>query len=102
MISSSEWYRHSQCVSIRLDASCSTCTVHMFLSSQVVRERLVCHGIVGHQGCKEHIMSVDVTCRFVAPMLSISSKQLNFYMEKVGQKIMSRIFFIFKVFIFSI
>lgn len=64
----------------------------MFLSSQVVRERLVCHGIVGHRGCNEHIMSVDVTCRFVAPMLSISSKQLNFYMEKVGQKIMSRIF----------
>lgn len=34
-------------------------------------------------------MSVDVTCRFVATMLSISPKQLNFYINKVGPKIMS-------------
>ncbi|KAA8590533.1 hypothetical protein FQN60_014467, partial [Etheostoma spectabile] len=50
---------------------------------KVVRERLVCRGIVGRQGCNELIMSVDVTCRFVAPMLSISSKQLKFYTKKV-------------------
>lgn len=29
-------------------------------------------------------MSVDITCRFVAPLLSISSKQLNFYIKKVS------------------
>ncbi|XP_034061831.1 LOW QUALITY PROTEIN: hydrocephalus-inducing protein homolog [Gymnodraco acuticeps] len=57
-------------------------------SPKLVRERLVCHGIVGNQGTKELIMSVDVTCRFVAPMLSISSKQLKFYIEKVpGQSL---------------
>lgn len=74
----------------------------MFLSSQVVQERLVCHGIVGRQGCCELIMSVDVTCRFVAPMLSFSSKQLKFYMEKVGQKIISPGYFDLKLYIFSI
>uniref|UniRef100_A0A665UQV0 Hydin adenylate kinase-like domain-containing protein n=1 Tax=Echeneis naucrates TaxID=173247 RepID=A0A665UQV0_ECHNA len=55
-------------------------------SSKVVRERLVCHGIVGRQGCSELIMSVDVTCRFVAPMLNISPKQLNFCVQKVPGK----------------
>ncbi|XP_049928998.1 hydrocephalus-inducing protein homolog isoform X2 [Epinephelus moara] len=70
------------------------CSVDMVLtgssdSPKVVRERLVCHGIVGCQGCSELIMSVDVTCRFVAPMLSISSKHLKFYIEKVpGQCLM--------------
>ncbi|KAK2841889.1 hypothetical protein Q5P01_012089 [Channa striata] len=64
------------------------CSVDMVLtgisdSSKVVRERLVCRGIVGHKGCCEQIMSVDVVCRFVAPVLSISPKQLNFYKEKV-------------------
>ncbi|XP_029378255.1 hydrocephalus-inducing protein homolog [Echeneis naucrates] len=67
------------------------CSVDMVLtgssdSSKVVRERLVCHGIVGRQGCSELIMSVDVTCRFVAPMLNISPKQLNFCVQKVPGK----------------
>ncbi|XP_075327326.1 hydrocephalus-inducing protein homolog [Odontesthes bonariensis] len=52
-------------------------------SPKVAHERLVCHGIIGHQGCQETIMSVDVTCRFVAPVLNISSKKLNFYIKKV-------------------
>ncbi|XP_077955507.1 hydrocephalus-inducing protein homolog isoform X2 [Gasterosteus aculeatus] len=52
-------------------------------SPKVVQERLLCHGIVGRQGCKELIMSVDLTCRFVAPMLRISSRQLKFHLEKV-------------------
>ncbi|XP_039456431.1 hydrocephalus-inducing protein homolog [Oreochromis aureus] len=50
---------------------------------KVVRERLVCYAIVGQQGYQEKIMSVDITCCFVAPLLSISSKQLNFYIKKV-------------------
>ncbi|XP_040894088.1 hydrocephalus-inducing protein homolog [Toxotes jaculatrix] len=67
------------------------CSVDMVLmgssdTSKVVRERLVCKGIVGHQGCYEIIMSVDVTCRFIAPVLNISSKQLNFYIEKAPGK----------------
>ncbi|XP_008288806.1 hydrocephalus-inducing protein homolog [Stegastes partitus] len=51
-------------------------------SPVVVRERLVCQGIIGAQGSNEHIMSVDIICRFVAPVLSISSKELNFYIKK--------------------
>uniref|UniRef100_A0A672JE40 Uncharacterized protein n=1 Tax=Salarias fasciatus TaxID=181472 RepID=A0A672JE40_SALFA len=47
-------------------------------STRVVRERLVCRGIIGQQGTLEKIMSVDVVCHFVAPLLSISPKQLNF------------------------
>ncbi|XP_037622519.1 hydrocephalus-inducing protein homolog isoform X2 [Sebastes umbrosus] len=67
------------------------CSVDMVLtgscdSPKVVQERLVCHGIVGRQGCNKLLMSVDVTCHFVAPMLSISSKQLKFYIEKVPGK----------------
>ncbi|XP_034542457.1 hydrocephalus-inducing protein homolog isoform X2 [Notolabrus celidotus] len=70
------------------------CSVDMVLtgssdSPKDVKERLVCRGIVGQLGCNEHIMSVDVTCRFVAPMLSFSSKQLNFYIQKdPGQNLM--------------
>ncbi|XP_061629909.1 hydrocephalus-inducing protein homolog [Phyllopteryx taeniolatus] len=52
-------------------------------SPKVVREYLVCCGIVGHQGIKEHIFSVEVMCQFVTPMLSMSSQQLNFYIEKL-------------------
>ncbi|XP_074533739.1 hydrocephalus-inducing protein homolog [Halichoeres trimaculatus] len=67
------------------------CSVDMVLtgssgSPKDVRERLMCRGIVGQQGCKEHIMSVDVTCRFVAPVLSFSTKQLDFYIQKVPGK----------------
>uniref|UniRef100_A0A3P8U8F5 HYDIN axonemal central pair apparatus protein n=1 Tax=Amphiprion percula TaxID=161767 RepID=A0A3P8U8F5_AMPPE len=55
-------------------------------SPMVVRERLVCQAIIGAQGSYEQIMSVDITCRFVAPVLSISSKELNFYLKKVGHE----------------
>ncbi|CAB1432186.1 unnamed protein product [Pleuronectes platessa] len=51
-------------------------------SNKVVQERLLCKAIVGQQGSYEVLMSVDVTCRFVAPVLDFSSKQLNFYIEK--------------------
>ncbi|XP_054633597.1 hydrocephalus-inducing protein homolog [Dunckerocampus dactyliophorus] len=51
-------------------------------SPKVVKENFVCCGIVGLQGIKEHIMSVEVTCQFVTPMLTMSSQKLNFYIEK--------------------
>uniref|UniRef100_A0A8D3BS88 HYDIN axonemal central pair apparatus protein n=1 Tax=Scophthalmus maximus TaxID=52904 RepID=A0A8D3BS88_SCOMX len=64
------------------------CSVDMVLtgssdSPKVVRERLVCRGFVGNQDSYKLIMSVDVACRFVAPVLSISAKQLNYYIENV-------------------
>lgn len=55
----------------------------------------MCQAIVGCQSSYDHIMSVDVTCQFVATMLSISPKQLNFNMNKVGPKIMSTVHYIF-------
>ncbi|XP_046889403.1 hydrocephalus-inducing protein homolog [Hypomesus transpacificus] len=51
-------------------------------SPKLVRERLVCHAILGHQSGTERILAVDVTCSFVAPVVHISSQQLNFYLEK--------------------
>lgn len=45
----------------------------------------MCRGFVGNQDSYKLIMSVDVACRFVAPVLSISAKQLNYYIENVGQ-----------------
>ncbi|KAF7656193.1 hypothetical protein LDENG_00045060 [Lucifuga dentata] len=67
------------------------CSIDMVLtgssdSPKMVQERLVCYGLVGLQNCYEQIMTVDVTCHFVAPMLSISTKKLNFYIEKVPGK----------------
>ncbi|KAG7333195.1 hypothetical protein KOW79_003330 [Hemibagrus wyckioides] len=58
-----------------LEGSCDT--------PKVVRERLLCHAIVGNQNGKEHIMTVDITCQFIAPVLNISPQQLNFCVEKV-------------------
>ncbi|KAM6936867.1 hydrocephalus-inducing protein homolog [Xenentodon cancila] len=64
------------------------CSVDMVVtafsdSPKVVKERLVCRGIIGNQGCQETIMSVDVTCCFVAPVISISSEKLKFSVKKV-------------------
>lgn len=50
---------------------------------QVVREKLVCHAVVGRQYEKEVIMTADVTCQFVSPAVDISSQQVSFYVEKV-------------------
>lgn len=49
----------------------------------------MCHTIVDQQSSYDHIMSVDITCHFVTSMLSFSPKQLNFYIKKVGEKILS-------------
>lgn len=50
---------------------------------QVVREKLVCHAVVGRQYEKEVIMTADVRCQFVSPAVDISSQQVSFYVEKV-------------------
>ncbi|XP_062860193.1 hydrocephalus-inducing protein homolog [Trichomycterus rosablanca] len=49
---------------------------------KVVREKLVCYATVGHQSGKERIMTVDVTCRFIAPILDISPQHLDFCVKK--------------------
>nr|XP_046249402.1 hydrocephalus-inducing protein homolog [Scatophagus argus] len=67
------------------------CSVDMVLTGssdcpKIVQERLMCVAIVGCQSTYKHVMSVDVTCHFVATMLSISPKQLSFYTKKVPRK----------------
>ncbi|KAM4733696.1 hydrocephalus-inducing protein homolog isoform 3-T4 [Anableps anableps] len=64
------------------------CSVDMVLtgssdSPKIVHERLVCDSIIGGHGYQQTIMSLEITCHFVAPVLNISSEQLNFYVEKV-------------------
>ncbi|XP_075367152.1 hydrocephalus-inducing protein homolog [Mycteria americana] len=62
-------------------------TVEMMLEGssstpQVVKERLLCHAIVGSKAGKAQIMQVDVTCEFVAPVLQMSSREITFRVEK--------------------
>uniref|UniRef100_A0A8C3KHX2 HYDIN axonemal central pair apparatus protein n=1 Tax=Calidris pygmaea TaxID=425635 RepID=A0A8C3KHX2_9CHAR len=49
---------------------------------QVVKERLLCHAMVGSKAGKTQIMQVDVTCEFVAPVLQMSSREIAFRVEK--------------------
>uniref|UniRef100_A0A7M4E0J9 HYDIN axonemal central pair apparatus protein n=1 Tax=Crocodylus porosus TaxID=8502 RepID=A0A7M4E0J9_CROPO len=49
---------------------------------KVVKERLICHAIIGKQSGKERIMTVDVICEFIAPVLHLSSKEITFRIEK--------------------
>ncbi|XP_029109509.1 hydrocephalus-inducing protein homolog isoform X1 [Scleropages formosus] len=51
-------------------------------TSVVVQERLLCQAILGQKGGKERIMTVDVTCKFVSPVLKFSSQELSFCAEK--------------------
>ncbi|XP_030368417.1 hydrocephalus-inducing protein homolog isoform X2 [Strigops habroptila] len=57
-----------------LEGSCST--------PQVVKEKLLCHAIVGDRGVKTPIMQVDITCEFIAPALQISTREITFRVEK--------------------
>ncbi|KAM4614098.1 hydrocephalus-inducing protein homolog [Discoglossus pictus] len=49
---------------------------------KVVKEKLLGYTIMGKQTGKELIMTVDVICEFIAPVLQLSTKQLHFYVEK--------------------
>jgi hydrocephalus-inducing protein len=49
---------------------------------QEVKERLVCHSIIGRNPHKERIMSFDVKCRFISPLLDFSTKEVTFDMEQ--------------------
>ena len=52
-------------------------------SPQYVRERLLCHAIIGRQGGKELIMKIDVTTDFISPLLEFSTKSVYFRVDKV-------------------
>ncbi|XP_072277434.1 hydrocephalus-inducing protein homolog [Pyxicephalus adspersus] len=49
---------------------------------KMVKERLLGQAIIGKQSGKQKIMTVDVICEFIAPLLDLSTKKLHFYVEK--------------------
>ncbi|NXO67611.1 HYDIN protein, partial [Phainopepla nitens] len=62
-------------------------TVEMVLEGysstvQEVNERLLCHAMVGKETAKERIMQVDVTCKFICPVVQISPRAITFRVEK--------------------
>ncbi|KAM6294461.1 hydrocephalus-inducing protein homolog [Aegotheles albertisi] len=56
---------------------------------QVVKERLLCHAVVGRKAGKVQIMHVDVTCEFVAPVLHMSSREITFRVEKEASDVLT-------------
>ncbi|XP_006860378.1 PREDICTED: hydrocephalus-inducing protein homolog [Chrysochloris asiatica] len=49
---------------------------------RIVKEMLVCHAIVGTQKGKSLVMTVNVICEFIAPLIQLSTKQLIYRLEK--------------------
>ncbi|XP_076989079.1 hydrocephalus-inducing protein homolog isoform X4 [Tamandua tetradactyla] len=49
---------------------------------RVVKEKLVCHAIIGAQKGKSLVMAVDIICEFIAPLIQLSTKQLVYRLEK--------------------
>ena len=57
---------------------------------QVVKEKLVCHTIIGTQKGKSLVMTVNIICEFVAPFIQLSTKQLIYRLEKVSEAVQWR------------
>lgn len=51
---------------------------------QIVTEKLVCHSTIGAQKEKSWVMTVNVICEFIAPLIQLSTKQLTYRLEKVS------------------
>lgn len=49
---------------------------------QIVKERLLCHSIIGRQGGKQLIMKVDLHAEFITPLLSFSADSIFFRVDK--------------------
>ncbi|XP_064239335.1 hydrocephalus-inducing protein homolog [Aotus nancymaae] len=49
---------------------------------RIVKEKLVCHAIIGAQKGKSLLMTVNITCKFIAPLIQLSTKQLIYRLEK--------------------
>ncbi|XP_051024710.1 hydrocephalus-inducing protein homolog [Acomys russatus] len=47
-----------------------------------VKEKLVCQAIVGAQKGKSMLLSVNIICEFIAPLIQFSTKQLIYRLEK--------------------
>ncbi|XP_071173399.1 hydrocephalus-inducing protein homolog isoform X10 [Mytilus edulis] len=51
-------------------------------SPKYIKERLLCHAIIGRQGGKELIMRVDLSADFISPLLEFSTKSVYFRVDK--------------------
>ncbi|XP_019628796.1 PREDICTED: hydrocephalus-inducing protein homolog [Branchiostoma belcheri] len=49
---------------------------------QILRERMLCHAIIGQTSGKEHIMTMDINVEFIAPLLDLSTRNINFRIDK--------------------
>ncbi|XP_072823786.1 hydrocephalus-inducing protein homolog [Vicugna pacos] len=49
---------------------------------RIVKEKLVCRTIIGTQKGKSLVMTVNIICEFVAPLIQVSTKQLVYQLEK--------------------
>ncbi|XP_032984537.1 hydrocephalus-inducing protein homolog [Rhinolophus ferrumequinum] len=49
---------------------------------RIVTEKLVCHSTIGAQKEKSLVMTVNVICEFIAPLIQLSAKQLTYRLEK--------------------
>ncbi|XP_016156554.1 PREDICTED: hydrocephalus-inducing protein homolog [Ficedula albicollis] len=47
-----------------------------------VKERLLCYATVGNETAKKQIMQVDVTCKFILPVVQMSPRAITFHVEK--------------------
>ena len=56
----------------------------LYFSPQYVKEKLLCHAIIGRQGGKELIMKIDVSSDFISPLLEFSTKSVFFRVDKVN------------------
>ncbi|XP_077612463.1 hydrocephalus-inducing protein homolog [Crocuta crocuta] len=51
-------------------------------TSRIVKEKLVCHAIIGAQKGRSVLMTVNIICEFIAPLIQLSTKQLIYCLEK--------------------
>lgn len=51
---------------------------------QLVKEKLVCQAIIGAQRERRLVMTVDIICEFIAPLIQLSTKKLVYRLEKVS------------------
>ncbi|XP_039707976.1 hydrocephalus-inducing protein homolog isoform X13 [Pteropus medius] len=49
---------------------------------RIVKEKLVCHAMIGTQRVKSLVMNVNIICEFIAPLIQLSTKQLIYRLEK--------------------
>jgi len=71
----------SAVVSLSLAVSCYLFCV--CCSSQLVKERLLCHAIIGRTGGKELVKRVKIVCEFINPLLQFSTQSICFNVCKV-------------------